>query len=356
MAGLDPAIADAPWLLAPRQHLAALRARGAHGLLLHGPAGTGKWETAMAFARDVLCETAPPPARSCGSCASCLLLAAGNHPDLRVIVPDALAERRPGGAEEDIEAEAPASEPAAKGKPSREIKIDQVRALVSLSELSAHRGGARVVVLGPAESLNLHAANALLKGLEEPPAGMLFVLVSDQLDRCLPTVLSRCSLVRVAVPPQSTALKWLREQGAGDAAEQRLIEAGGAPMAALRGDEEALPAEMRSTLLGLLRQGAALDPADIAAAIPRLVPIAGAVALFQRWGWDYFSYRTGGGLRYHPGEAASFAGLARHWRLGAAGTWMDGLRSLKAVAEHPLNARAAIEGALLDYIESIKPT
>ena len=81
---------------------------------------------------------------------------------------------------------------------------------------------------------------------------------------------------------------------------------------------------------------------------------AGAVALFQRWGWDYFSYRMGGGLRYHPGEAVSFEVLARQWHLEAAGTWMDRLRALRAVAEHPLNPRAAVEGALLDYIQSIR--
>ena len=99
---------------------------------------------------------------------------------------------------------------------------------------------------------------------------------------------------------------------------------------------------------------AALDPADVAARIPRTLPIAGAVALFQRWGWDYFSYRTGGGLRYHPEHVASFEALARQWRLPAAGAWMDRLRGLRAVAEHPLNPRAAIEGVLLDYIESIQ--
>ncbi|SPJ18023.1 DNA polymerase III, delta' subunit [Burkholderiales bacterium] len=352
MADVEPI----PWLTAPRAALAALRARGAHALLLHGPAGTGKWDLAMSFACDVLCEHAVPPARACGICASCRLMAAGNHPDLRVVVPDAMAERRPGAAEQDGEdaaASAADASTAPKTKPSREIKIDQVRELVSLTGLSAHRGGARVVVLGPAEFLNLSAANSLLKGLEEPPPESLFLLVCDQIDRCLPTIVSRCTLVRVAVPPRELAVRWLQAQGVGEDAGRRLVEAGGAPLAALRAGEEALAPEMRASLLALLRRGSVLAPADVANDVPRTVPILASIALFQRWGWDYFCFRTGGRLRYHPEDAASFEALSRHWSLRAAAAWIDRLRALRAVAEHPLNARAAIEGVLLDYIGSI---
>ncbi len=309
----------------------------------------------MSFARDVLCERALAPARACGQCASCLLWAAGNHPDLRVIVPDSLAERRPGGTEDDGADAQPGAEATggAKEKPSREIRIAQVRALASLTDITAHRGGARVIVLGPAEALNDESANFLLKGLEEPPPELLYVLVSDQIDRCLPTIISRCALVRVAVPPRELALAWLREQGLGEEAAQRLNEAGGAPLAALAGSPEALEPALRATLLGLLRRGAALEAADVAADLPRSFGLAPAVALFQRWGWDYFSYRLGGPLRYHPQDAPSFEALSQCWSLGAAGAWVERLCGLKRVSEHPLNARTAAEGVLLDYIASI---
>ncbi|SPE21981.1 DNA polymerase III subunit delta [Burkholderiales bacterium] len=348
------AVVPLAWHSGARATLAALRARGAHALLLHGPAGVGKWDLATSFARDALCEHAVAPARACGVCASCVLVAAGNHPDLRIVVPDALAQRRPGGAQEDEEPPEAATEAGgAKGKPSREIKIDQVRELASLTGVSTHRGGVRVVVLGPTEALNAPAANALLKGLEEPPPASLFLLVSDQIDRCLPTIVSRCALVRVAVPPRAMALEWLQAQGVGADAGQRLTEAGGAPLAALEPDAQALAPDLRSTLLDLLRRGAALAPADVASDIPRTVPIGASVALFQRWVWDYFSYRLGGGLRYHPGDAASFEALSRHWTLRAASAWIEALHALRAAADHPLNARVAIEGLLLRYIDSI---
>ncbi len=291
-------------------------------------------------------------------CDACLLLAAGNHPDLRIVVPDALAHRRPvtspeedaDGSEATAEARAPGE---GKAKPSREIKIDAIRELSFLTELTAHRGGARLVVLGPAEALNLAAANALLKTLEEPPPETFFLLVCDSIDRCLPTIVSRCALVRVPLPANDAALAWLREQGEAGEAESRLKRCGGAPLSVIREPTEGPADEMAAGLLSLLRRGAGLGAADIAESIPRSVQLREAVALFQRWGWDYFSYRNGASLRYHPQDAGAFEALSGHWRLPAASGWMTRLDALAGVAEHPLNARSAVEGALLDYIDSI---
>jgi len=342
------------WLEPARTSVAALRARGTHAILLHGPAGVGKWDLAMSIARDALCETVPASGRACGNCPSCALTAAGNHPDLRVIVPDALAERRPGLTQEDGDAAPEEGGSVGKARVSREIRIDQVRDLVHLTGISAHRGGARVIVLGPAEALNHPAANALLKGLEEPPPVTLFLLVSDRIDGCLPTILSRCVLVRVAAPARTLALRWLESQGAEGDLAQRLTEAGGAPLAVLRQDMEGgLDPQVRAGLLSLLRRGSKLSAADVASGVPRTLPIGASVALFQRWAWDYFSYRLGGALRYHPGDAACFTSLAALWSLEAAGRWLDALRVLSAVADHPLNARAAVEGVLLEYVDSI---
>ncbi len=369
------AVASMPWLSAPRAALAALRARGAHALLLQGPPGTGKWELGLSFARDLLCERAAHAPRfasdssqhsagACGTCASCVLLTAGTHPDLHIVVPDAWAERRPsGGTDGDADAASADAAPAAKTKPSREIKIEQVRELLAPIGTSTHRGGARVIVLAPAEALNAPAANALLKALEEPPPAVAFVLISDRIDQCLPTIVSRCALVRVPAPPKAVALAWLKGQdaglgGLGDAeAAIRLAEAGGGPLAVTAGgastDETALDASLHAVLTGMLRRGPLLEPVQVGAEVPRTAPIAASVALFQRWAWDYFAYRTGCALRYHPHDAASFDALAPHWSLRAAGAWADSLCELRSLADHPLNARAAVEGALLDYVDSI---
>ncbi len=357
------ALGEPPWLHPVRAQITALRRRGVQALLLHGPAGIGKLDLAFSVAAEALCEKPAATGRPCGQCPGCQLFAVGNHPDLRVVLPEAMAARRPGAdrATEDGEDEGgdggaeptePAPRESGKGKPSREIRIEAVRALAGFASLATHRGGARVVVVAPADALNAPAANALLKVLEEPPAGTLFLLVTDQPDLCLPTVRSRCVLVRAPLPATAQALAWLQSQQVEDA-PRRLLEAGGAPLAVLRSAEEGLAPELRQKLLELLRRGPALHPAEVAAAIPRTLALGPAVALCQRWGWDYLAYRTTGSIRYHPGEARGFEQLGRCWSVERASDWLQRLAGLQAVSEHPLNARTAMEGALLDYIDSI---
>jgi DNA polymerase-3 subunit delta' len=291
-----------------------------HALLLHGPRGIGKHRLAEAFAAYLLCES-PRAGLACGQCAGCQLIAADNHPDLRRLVPEAdQPEREPADGEE---AE-PAQRESRTRKPSREILIDQVRAIGEFLALSAHRGGRRVVLLSPAEALNGPAANAILKLLEEPPADAVFIAVSDELDAVLPTITSRCVLVRAQAPRREEALAWLREQGAEDA-ETRLAEAGGAPIGLEPGaqdDEDArrLDPDLRQTLLKLLARGGTLSAAEVAGAVPKDIPVAEAIRLFQRWGWDLLAERLAARVRYYPEERKARRPFVR--RAGAVGLWL----------------------------------
>jgi DNA polymerase-3 subunit delta' len=343
------------WLEVPLGALMALHERGVHAVLLHGPAGTGKWRLAMQFAQACLCDQPVRPGMPCGHCASCQLFVAGNHPDLRVTVPDALAERRPGRPDDD---EPASTADTPRTKPSRDIKIDAVRDLSGLFQISAHRGGTRVVVLGPSENLTLPAANALLKNLEEPPPQTLFVLVSDQIDQCLPTIRSRCSLLRVSPPDDTQAQQWLITQGVPAArARQSLIQAGGAPLLArqraLDGDNASSEAE---AILPLLRAGGALTVARIASQVPRQVLLPESLAIMQRWAWDLQAVALGADARYFPDDGAQLQVLAStmpSWtRVDA---WHQHLQSLQATAEHPLNGKSCVEGALIAYANAWNP-
>jgi DNA polymerase-3 subunit delta' len=345
-----------PWLGAARTSLGQLLAREVHAVLLHGPAGIGKLDLALDTAESLLCEQRLQDGAPCGRCPGCALIAAGNHPDLRIVRPEALTEPDPravpGSSDEAGDAR-PVAE--SRTRASREIRIEQIRDLSEWVTLSTHRGGPRVIVIEPAESMNLPASNALLKVLEEPPARTMFLLVSDRVDETLPTLRSRCALVRVPLPAPAIALAWLEQQGVGQP-QQRLIEAGGAPLIAAQAERSGLAPELRARLLALLRQGARLTPAEVVASVPRDVPVAGSVALFQRWGWDFLAFSLTGTVRYHPDEIAAMRQLGTKWQAVPACTWMAELRIARSFADHPLNAKLAIEGMLLSYVRSINGT
>jgi DNA polymerase-3 subunit delta' len=345
-----------PWQAATAGAIGQLLARRVHALLLHGAAGIGKLDLALDWAESLLCERRGPDGTACGACPGCTLVAAGNHPDLRIVRPDALAEAdaRTGQGPDDESGElrSPAATGESKGRASRGIRIEQIRDLSEWITLTTHRGGARVIVIEPAESMNTPASNALLKVLEEPPPQTVFLLVSHRVDETLPTLRSRCALVRVPLPAAPVALSWLEQQGIAEA-PQRLIEAGGAPLAAAQAERSGLAPELRDRLLAMLRKGARLAPAEVVAGVPRDPPVAASVALFQRWGWDFLAFSLAGTVRYHPQEVAAMRQLGGKWRAVRACSWLAELQVARSFADHPLNAKLAIEGMLLSYVRSI---
>ena len=201
-----------------------------HALLLCGEPGLGKAQFSKALGQYLLCQQPQQQAEllvSCGHCKSCLLNAQGSHPDLVEISPEG---------------------------PGKPIKVDQIRDLVSTITLSAQQGGYRVVVLGPAEAMNINAANALLKVLEEPGSKTLFTLYSHLPGRIVATIRSRCQALYLNHPDQPQALDWIKQQTdyEGDLTEL-LNLAAGAPLAALellQNDS----AEQRKALYQALKQ------------------------------------------------------------------------------------------------------
>jgi DNA polymerase-3 subunit delta' len=214
-----------------------------------------------------------------------------------------------------------------------------------------------VVVLAPAERITTEAANALLKMLEEPPAGTLFILATDAIDDVLPTVRSRCLLVRCRAPDRAAALAWLHSGGVAEP-ETVLAEAGGSPLAAWLAaqnddeDQEAatrLDADLRRTLVALLAQGPALSAAEVAGRLGKTIPVEASISLFQRWAWDLLALMVGGAVRYHPVHVQALARLARATSAPVILAWVDQLNRLQATRDHPLNARLVVESALLGY-------
>ena len=201
-----------------------------HALLLHGAPGVGKLALAERFAQLLLCEKRGTATEPCGACEGCRWFLAGNHPDVRFVEPETMP--RHAAVAEEGEEEGSDEGGKSKRKPSNQIRIEQTRALRGFLNVGSHRGGRRVAIVHPAEDMNTATANSLLKGLEEPPPGAIFLLVSHRPARLLPTIRSRCVPVPVPLPEPKAAAAWLAAQGV-RSAERWLAFAGGAPLRAL---------------------------------------------------------------------------------------------------------------------------
>jgi DNA polymerase-3 subunit delta' len=200
---------DAPWrewraaLAGPRMH---------HGWILAGPRGVGKAAFARAAARELVAEPGVPQPL-------------GDHPDVLVLEP------LPATAEDEKNRD--------EGKPytaNRNIKIDQVRAMRRRLETRPTLGSRRLVILDPADDLEASAQNAILKSLEEPPAGTHFLLVAHRLGRLLPTIRSRCRVLtfpRVAAGEIDAILQREAPQASAAVREAAIAAARGSPGAAL---------------------------------------------------------------------------------------------------------------------------
>lgn len=313
--------------------------RFAHAWLIHGLSGIGKRGFALAAAASLLCE-APRQGMACGDCQACRWVAAGNHPDFRRVRPDAVAAEEGDNSEE--------TESQAKKTPSREIRVEQIRALSSWFGTATHRGGWRVAVLYPAQAMNVITANALLKVLEEPPAKTVFLLTTDAPDLLLPTIVSRCRRLPLPVPDFAQSEVWLREHGVSEPRDW-LAAAGGAPLRALQmaqSGETPCPAWLTGFLKGMASGTAGNDPiAATADALDKIEPAVWLDAL-QRAFVDLSLVAAGAPARYFPSQEEALARLAANTKpamLAAAVKW---LTQQRAVAGHPLSAKLFVHSVL----------
>lgn len=333
-----------PWQLRNWTQLQQLRERLPHAILFHGTAGIGKTAFAERFAQALLCQSPSADGEPCGACASCGWFAQYAHPDFRRVRPEALEDEP---SEDGEEAEASEKKTAKASKaPSKDIKIDQIRALADFMNISTHRNGMRVVTLYPAEALNTAAANALLKTLEEPPPNTMFLLVSNNLDRLLPTILSRCRKFALDMPTAAEALAWLEAQEVKDAPAW-LAEQGGAPLAALEQSQSGDRDTMDDFLRHLANPG--VDGALKTADKLQKTSVSDLVSWLQRWQYDLFSHKLCGNIRYYPRYRKELAQLATRTEVSALMRGLKATGDRRRIAEHPLSPKLFIEDMLLEY-------
>lgn len=337
------------WLKPAWLELLGQRQRLHHALLIHGPAGIGKSGFAASLAQALLCESPLADGAACGRCAACGWFGQGNHPDFRLLTPAAAEEARDAEGGAAAPGEEGSRRPSGKSvaKPSRDIRIDQVRALERFTEIGGHRGGAKIVLIDPADALNAAAANALLKTLEEPSGTTRFLLVTDRPDALPPTLRSRCRSLGLSLPSAEAATAWLAADAGVDVAQARawLAAAGGAPLRARRftdPGEAAIHRTIVETLAGIPETGI-VQAGDALTGIEPSV----WVATLQTWIVDLQRVCAGAEPRYFPDRGARLQALARRTSLPALDRLAVRIGNLARAVDHPLNPRLMIEDALL---------
>jgi DNA polymerase-3 subunit delta' len=165
-----------------------------HANLLSGPEGTGKRTVARLVAQRLNCDD-PRGEDPCGVCRGCRLVASDSHPDVVTVRPD-----------------------------GRNIKVEQIREVISLMRFRPSEGGSRVVMFEDADLMREEGANAMLKTLEEPGADTVFFLLTAQPQRLLTTIRSRCQPLLFGALSQQQVVHVLRGQGV-DATDDALWSA-----------------------------------------------------------------------------------------------------------------------------------
>ncbi len=165
--------------------------RPSHALLITGPPNVGKGSLARALAQTLLCTQTPRP---CGNCRACKLVIAGNHPDLRWILPQ-----------------------------DGSLKVAQVRELTHQLALAPIEGPWQIAVLDRFELATAGAANALLKTLEEPAPTVVLILLAQQAEALLSTIVSRCQIIPLRPVPRAIIERALIERWQVDAERAKLL-------------------------------------------------------------------------------------------------------------------------------------
>lgn len=316
-----------PWHESAWRQLAAQWGNRPNAWLLTGRRDTGKTAFARHLAQALLCEQPQAEHQPCGSCPSCHLFAQGSHPDYYELAPELPAE----------------------GESARkllQIKIDAVRAVLAPLLQSSVRGGLRVVLVQPAETMNTQAANALLKMLEEPPEAVIFLLVTHNRDQLLPTIKSRCRQMLLPEPSQEVALDYLRGQQI-EQPENLLAFHGGAPLFPLAPEQDAL----RQKLLTLLTAPRLLAILDYAAEYDKhKFPLAFLLDWLQKWLTDLALAQQNIAPLYYPQHKTPIAQIAAKTNPATLFALSGSVKRLHPYGYHSLNVKMQAEFLLCDYL------
>lgn len=152
-------------------------------MLIQAKIGLGPEALVERYVAGLMCQN--DASEPCGFCHACSLIASDSHPDVHFVKPE---------------------------KDKKNLSVEQIRQANKWALESSQFGGYRLIILPQAERMNVSAANALLKTLEEPPSNCVFILTTEHAQRLLPTIRSRCEVWHLSAPSQAQSVDWVSAQ------------------------------------------------------------------------------------------------------------------------------------------------
>ena len=323
-----------------------------HGLLLTGRSGIGKREFALKYCQHLLCrKPSPESGGPCGDCQNCRLFGAGTHPDFHVLTTETEAVNgRLTLISQYSDRYQDSKERDRKAKPGQIISIDQIRRLIDRFSTYAHISAIRVALILPADAMNINAANALLKLLEEPPSEAVLILVSAEPERLPATIRSRCIGHTMTTPKQETALNWLEQDLTRESSRIALKLAAGGPVDAKILADEGLLEIQKNVLEGLIGLLSGRIPAlELADKISKM-DLDQALIWLQQFVIDLVKWRQ---TESRPDWINGFerdlqtASIERLYRL------YDRISRYRRISRDPLNEQLVIEDLLLTLQKTV---
>lgn len=298
-----------------------------HALLFYGMGGIGKKMLALHFAKTFLCKSADK--KPCGICESCRLMDIENnsfaHPDFYLLT-----------AEE----------------AGKDIKIEQVKEMAKQAAFAPVLSEHKVCIIDDAGQMTAEAANSLLKLLEEPPPGWLFILITQQAERLLPTVLSRVVRLRFDAPDNSAVRQILKAKGITQNTQVLAALAGGSPGRALSYNQADIFA-IRREALDLLKKLPLQNPFGYIAALGwgEKYDRAAALLLTEQFIYllrDVLLVQSGaGGQVYNTDIMAGLDGIAADWPLHTARQGVNAAQEAWQNINKNVSAKNVLEALVL---------
>ncbi len=337
-----------PWQQEIWQKMMKSQKYWGHALIFKGKKGIGKYAFARSLAQSLLCQSPKTDRLACGNCLSCGWFEQNSHPNFYSVLPEALLAVGNADNTQIENKETGLTAQKAKKNLSQQIGVDQIRQLNDFVYQTGHQDGYKVILISPAETMTHAAANALLKKLEEPPADVLFILVTHQVQHLLPTIRSRCQQIAMPVPNMETSIEWLKLKGI-DNPEFILPLNDFSPLSAWSFVQEDL-ATPHQHFIDQITSGKKFDWLTLAQSL-QAINLARVTDWLQKWCYDLVSYRTTGEIRYYLQFKSIIQAMSQQIDLITCVTFARELNNHRKLSHHPLSARLFLEEMFIRYSE-----